>query len=62
MSFPIISKKSRRASQHGRMASQFTKRLLKGLVIDRTQTQPGTKQRVTVPIPKALRVTRGGTR
>jgi hypothetical protein len=61
MSFPIIGKKSRRAASTGRMASQFCKRLGNGVVIDRTKTQAGSKMRVTVAVPKALRVTSGGT-
>jgi hypothetical protein len=56
--FPHISKKSRRASHHGRMVSQFVKRLSNGEMIDRTQTTPGSKMRVTVEAPKALRGTR----
>ena len=55
MSFPHISKKSRRASHRGRMMNQFIKRLAKGEMIDRTQTEPGSKVRVTVEAPKGLR-------
>ena len=61
MSHPVTSKKSRRASHAGRLANQFVHRLAKGLMVDRTQVEPGNKMRVTVPAPKALRVKIGGT-
>ena len=52
MSHPRLNRKQRRKCHSNRLASQFVKRLAKGLLIDRTQSQP--KMAVKVPAPKAL--------
>lgn len=54
MSFPLISRKSRYKASSGRLVSQFVKRLEKGLVIDRTVSQPGSKSVKTLSSPKSL--------
>lgn len=50
MNLPTNSRKQRAQARNGRLASQFAKRLGKGLLIDRTAQAVGSKE------PKVVRV------
>lgn len=54
MNLPSNSRKQRAQARNGRLASQFVKRLGKGLLIDRTAQVVGSKDPKIVPLPKSF--------